>query len=242
MQIYANFQHNQKNMPKYFHRRGTLPKTVDKKLLYKVVIYSNHKKSKVLYTSRVIYPARRKYFEYLENNKIIFPKMWDWLGNPTNYELVLLGNSGDTIGKYKAPSGVVYNIAKKTKDGFFIKEINPYQVEERFKYHNTNKMVMFKDVVKLMVKETYTKTIMSFANKVLIEVFEKDELHLFILKNKFDAQRLYTEIKKFYYENHITDCFFFTAPPLGSELNELYKRIQQKLNISPSQLKKITTH
>lgn len=229
-------------MPKYFHRKGTLPKTVDKTLLYKVVIYSNHKKLKVLYTSRVIYPARRKYFEYLENNKIIFPKMWDWLGNLVNHELLLIGNSGNSMDKYKAPSGVVYNIMNKTKNGFLIKEINPYQIEERFKYHNANKMVMFKDVVKLMVKETYTKTIMFFNNKVLIEVFEKDELHLFILKNKFDAQRLYSEIKKFYYDNHITDCFFFTAPPLGLELSELYKRISQKLNISQSQLRKISTH
>lgn len=228
-------------MPKYYHRKGGLPKTVDRKLQYKVAIYSSQKKRKVLYKSRTIYPARSKYRQFLAENKPFFPKMWDWLGNPVNFELLLLGNWGESIDKYLAPSGVVYNVANKTKDGFFIKEIQPYKIEESFKYHNANKMVQFKDVIKLMVKEKYTKTLMTFANKVLIEIYEKDELHLFILKNKFDAQRLYDEIKKFYYANHITDCFFFTAPPLGAELNTLYNRVCEKLNITHNQLKKIST-
>lgn len=228
-------------MPKYYHGRGTLPKTAHREILYKVIVYSNHKRHKVLYKSRTIYPARRKYRQYLENNKPVFPKMWDWLGNPVNFELLLVGNWGESINKYEAPSGVVYNVANKTKDGFFIKEINPYLIEEKFKYHNINKMVTFKDVIKLMIKEKYTKTIMTFANKVLIEVFEKDELHLFIMKNKFDAQRLYDEVKKFYYNNHITDCFFFTAPNRGGELNTLYERVSKSLNISRNQLKKIST-
>jgi hypothetical protein len=228
-------------MPKYYHRPGTLPKTAHKELKYKVVVYVNRKRQKVLYTSRTYYPALRKYKEYLENNNPIFPKMWDWLGNPLSYELVLLGNWGESLSKYAAPSGVVYSIASKTTDGFLIKEIHPYQIEEKFKYHNANKMVTFKDVVKIMVKEKYTKTIMHFSNKVLIEVYEKDELHLFIMKNKFDSQRLYSEIKKFYLTNHIVDCFFFTAPERGLELYDLYDRISKKLNISKSQLSKTST-
>lgn len=228
-------------MPKYYHRPGTLPKTAHKELKYKVVIYANRKRQKVLYTSRTFYPAHRKYKQYLEENKPIFPKMWDWLGNPLTFELVLLGNWGDHVDKYEAPSGVVYNVAPKTSDGFLIKEIQPYQVEEKFKYHNANKMVTFKDVLKVMIRAKYTKTIITFANKVLIEIYEKDELHLFITKNKFDAQRLYDEVKKFYYNNNITDCFFFTAPPRGLELFELHERISQKLHISRSQLCKTST-
>lgn len=228
-------------MPKYYHQRGTLPKTAHKELRYKVVIYSNQKQKKILYDSRTYYPSKRKYDEYLAANDIVFPKMWDWLGNRLNFELVLLGNWGDVMEKYKAPSGVVYNVGRATKDGFHIKEIKPYLIEEKFKYHNTNKMVRFRDVVKLMVKERYTKTIINFTNKVLIEVVEKDEMHLYILKNKLDAQRLYDEVKKFYYANHITDCFFFSAPPRGTESYDFYSRISEQLNIDKDQLWKVST-
>jgi hypothetical protein len=208
---------------------------------YRVVIYCNRRQKKILYRSRTIYPARNKYNQYLAENKPFFPRMWDWLGNHVQYELLLVGNNGEHMDKYKAPSGVVYNVGKTLKDGFVIKDIQPYFIEEKFKYHNANKMVEFKDVVKLMVKEPYTKTIITFTNKVLIEVFEKDEPHLFILKNKSDAQRLYAAIKKFYLANHIGDCFFFTPPTRGWIHRELYVRLSEKLNISISQLKKIST-
>lgn len=228
-------------MPKYYHRPGTLPKTAHKELQYKVVIYLNQKPRKLLYRSRTIYPARRKYYQYLADNQIIFPKMWDWLGNPVAYELLLLGNWGEAMETYKAPSGVVYNVVRANKEGFLIKEIQPYLIEEKIKYYNTGKMVVFKDVVKLMIKEKYTKTLITFNNKLLIEIFEKDELHLFILKNKADALRLYGEIKKFYYANNISDCFFFTAPPRGTEQLDFYQRINEKLGISRLQLRKVTT-
>ena len=228
-------------MPKYYHRPGTLPKTAHKELLYKVVVYHNQKPCKTLYKSRTIYPARRKYYEYLANNQIIFPKRWDWLGNPLTYELLLLGNWGEAMEVYKAPSGVVYNVGRKTKDGFLIKDIQPYLIEEKIKYYNQRKMVTFKDVVKIMVREKYTKTMLTFNNKLLIEIYEKDVLHLFILKNKMDAQRLYDEIKKFYHANNISDCFFFQPPPRGVEQYDFYQRISDKLGISRVELRKIST-
>lgn len=229
-------------MPKYYHQTGVLPKNADKHLRYKVVIYVNQKRRKVLYSSRTIFPARRQYREILaENAKILFPKMWDWKGKRINAELLLVGNWGERLKKYKAPSGVVYDLPKQTKDGFLIKEIQPYLIEEKFKYYNTDKMVVFKDIIKLMMKETYTKTLITFSNKVLVDIYEKDEPHLFILKNKYDAQRLYDEIKKFYYLNQMGDCFFFNTPQLGKELTLLYERLHERIGISRLQLRKSTT-
>lgn len=226
-------------MPKYFHRRGRLTKTAHTNLQYKVVIYRNQKQQKILYKSRTIYPARKKYFKYLDDNKTHFPVMWDWLGKPVTYELLLLGNWGEQMDTYKAPSGVVYSVA--TKDGFLIKEINPYYIEEKFKYFNAKKLVTFKDVIKLMVKEKHTKTIIAFNNKLLVEIFEKDELHLFILKNKYDSERLYGAVKKFYYENHLGDCFFFVKPDRGADLLAFYDRIADRLGYPRQLLRRVAT-
>jgi hypothetical protein len=211
------------------------------------VLYRNHKQKKVLYKSRTIYPARKKYLQYLENNQVFFPIKWAALGKPVQYELLLLGNWGDKMTKYRAPSGVVYDVNLDTKDKLlikdklFIKDIQPYYVEEKFKHYNAHKMIKFKDVVKLMVNEVYSKILLSFNNKVYLEIVEKDEIHLFILKNKADAERLYQTVKNFYYQNQLTDCFFFTKPLRGAELTELYARISKKLGIRRYELKKIST-
>jgi hypothetical protein len=228
-------------MPKYYHRRGTLPNSAHKYLKYKVVIYYNQKPKKILYKSRTIYPAREKYRQYLADNNPYFPKKWDWLGKPVKYELLLLGNWGEVLDKYESPAGVVYTVNRKAKDGFVIKAISPYYIEEKFKYYNKQKMITFKDIIKLMVNEKYSKMIMSLNNKVLIEIVEKDELHLFILKNRDDAMRLYETIKQFYHLNKISDCLFLMKPPRGCELNELYTRICKQVGISRTELKKQST-
>jgi hypothetical protein len=228
-------------MPIYFHRPGKLPHTAHKNLHYKVVLYRNHKQRKVMYQSRTIYPARKKYLQYLENNRTIFPIKWDAFGKPVQYELLLLGNWGDKMTKYKAPSGVVYDVNLAANDGLFIKDIQPYYIEEKFKHYNTQKVIIFKDVAKLMMGEVYSKILFPFNNKLYLEIVEKDEIHLFILKNKADAERLYQTIKNFYYQNRLTDCFFFTKPMRGTELSELYERISSKLGISRYELKKTST-
>lgn len=228
-------------MPKYYHRRGTLPNSAHKYLKYKVVIYYNQKPKKILYKSRTIYPAREKYRNYLANNNPHFPKKWDWLGKPVKYELVLLGNWGEVMERYAAPSGVVYTVNRETKDGFVIKAISPYYIEEKFKYYNQKKMVTFKDIIKLMVNEKYSKMILPFNNKVLIEIVEKDELHLFILKNQDDAERLYETIKKFYNLNKISDCLFLSKPARGAELSAFYARVCEQLGIGRLELKKRST-
>lgn len=228
-------------MPKYFHRPGTLPKTAHKELKYKVVLYSNNTPRKVLYKSRTYYPSRKRYLQLLADNKPYFPKQWDWLGNPVKYELLLLGNWGEFIDKYTSPSGIVYDVVRKTKDGFVIKDIQPYYLEEKFKYYNAKKMIEFPDLIRLMVKEKCSKTLYTFNNKVVIEIFERDEIHLFILKNKDDAERLYDTIKRFYYLNKMSDCFFFHKPERGAELNNFYARISEQLGIPRTELKKTST-
>lgn len=228
-------------MPKYFHHRGNLNKTAHKYLQYKVVIYRNFKQYKILYKSRVIFPAQKRYKQYLENNQVYFPVKWDKYGKLIQYQLLLLGNWGEVMDKYTAPSGVVYNVGRITNDGFRIKNIQPYYLEEKFKYFKTKKIVRFKDVITLMMKERGTKTIMAVHNKLLIEVIEKEDMHLFILKNENDAQRLYKAIKQFYYLNKMSDCFFFKKPARGLELNALYARIVAITGIRQSELWKNST-
>lgn len=227
-------------MPTYFHRTGRLPKTAHKGIQYKVELYCNRKKVKTLYKSRVIFPARKKYNDYLENNIIYFPKEWDWLGQETHYELLLVGNWGEALTQYKTPSGVIYNIGK-TKEGFIIKDIRPYFIEEKFKHYNAQKMITFKDLLAFLMKEKYSKSILFFHNKLLIEIMESDELHLFILKNKQDAERLYKLVKKFYYENKMTDCFFFNIPQSWAGKKELYDRIHEKLGMSKAMITRQST-
>ena len=227
-------------MPKYYHRLGGLPKRTNKRNKYKVVLYCNQKKQKVFYKSRVIYPARKKYRELLVNNNVYFPKRWNWLGKPLNYELLLLGNYGEALEKYKAASGVVYNIGK-TSSGFFVKDIQPYDIEEKFKYYNIDKMIVFRDLIKVMMKETYSKTIMAIHNKLMIEIFETEDIHLFVLKNKKGAERLYDTIKKFYYENKMSDCFFFTKPAGHKDLDVIFSKIESSTGMSRSEINKIST-
>lgn len=228
-------------MPKYYHRPGTLPKSAHKKLQYKVVLYLNKKQQKTLYKSRTIYPSRKKYDEFLSENTVYFPKKWNWLGKRVQYQLLLLGNWGEVMDKYQAPSGVVYNVGRARKDGFVIKDIQPYYVEEKFKYHNANKMITFKELMTFMAKERNSKTLIVFNNKLIVEIFEKDEVHVFILKNKDDAERLYATVKKFYYLNKMSDCFFFKKPTRGLELTDYIERITENTGISRRELNKTST-
>jgi hypothetical protein len=122
-----------------------------------------------------------------------------------------------------------------------IKEIQPYLIEEKFKHYNTQKMITFKDLITLLMKEKYSKSIIAFHNKIAIEIFETEEIELFILKNKNDAKRLYHLIKKFYYDNKMTDCFFFNKPQNYMELITFYEKIHQKTGMTKTQVTKQST-
>lgn len=207
---------------------------------YKILLYNKGKRVSVLGTADNYSNAIKVYGEILKGNKCFFPKMYNWLGHETDYEIVLTGpKTGTSINHFRNDMGALVKV--KPKGDFVIKKINPYCVEEEFKHKNSDTKHTFKSLVKnFLVNNDNTKVILSINNKLVIQYFENDDLDVFVLKNREDSQRLNDTIRNFSYSNGLINFIFFKDPTIDT-IRPIYDSLEANYGISREWMSRVST-
>lgn len=207
---------------------------------YKVVLYENGKRLKTFAGFRVYPEALEYYNNKIKSNKTFFPKEINWLGRELDYEIAILGKKGRKLTKVQNDMGISIPIEMSPEAQFFIKDIHPYYIEEKFKYWNKNEMFTFKDLIKrTLMRTSTTKIVYNFNNKVLIVDDDTDDHHIFIVKCQSDAVRLVDTMRHFCIANNTTNVLFFYH---NFEVTEMFDKLVKKLGIRRTELHKVTTH
>jgi hypothetical protein len=209
--------------------------------MYKIIIYNNGKRVKVIKKYNTYTNAIKKYKELLDSNIVYFPKQTLWNGVKTDYELVLTAPIKNKAKEYfRNEMGALVKI--KTKGDFVIKKISSYKIEEVFKNKITDKKMTFKDLVKHFArKRNLTCVLQVINNKLVVEYFENEDIDMFILKDCDNAYNLCETIKEFNQINNITNFIYFQEPTMDSRIR-IYDILEEKYNISRVYMHKISTH
>ena len=160
-------------------------------------------------------------------------------GSPADYELGLIGPAdGKSVDYIRNNIGALVKV--KPKGDFILKKITPFEVEEEFLYKNTDKIYTFKEFVKDFLVNEKTNVIYTLNNKLIIEFFESDDIHLFVLKTNDESIRLNELIRDFSYSNDLTNFIFFTEPTKENKIR-LYDKLVDKLKVDRDYLQRVTT-
>jgi uncharacterized protein (DUF488 family) len=207
---------------------------------YKILLYNNGKRVKVIDQIDTYTNAVKVYNEILKDNVCFFPKEYNWLGEPTDYELVMIGpKSGTSIKHFRNEMGALVKV--KPKGNFVIKKINEYKIEEVFKHKNTGDKHTFRTLVKqFLVNNNNTKVVLSMNNKLVIEYFENEEIDVFVLKNQEDSLRLNETIKVFSQTNGLINFIFFTDPTIDT-VKRVYDALEENHGISREWMARTST-
>ena len=206
---------------------------------YKILLYNAGKRIKVLDSTRTYSESLSSYKEILKANKVFFPKEYDWLGDETDYELVLTGpKTGKSIEHFRNDMGALVKV--NTSGDFVIKKINPYYIEEEFKHKNTDLKYNFRGLVKDFLLGDNTMVVISINNKLVIEYFENESIDVFVLKNRSDSQRLNEVIKDFSYSNNLNNFIFFNDPTADT-IKRIYDSLETNYGISRRWMSRVTT-
>lgn len=206
---------------------------------YKILLYNAGKRIKVLDSTRTYSESLSSYKEILKGNKVFFPKEYDWLGDETDYELVLTGpKTGKSIEHFRNDMGALVKV--NTSGDFVIKKINPYYIEEEFKHKNTDLKYNFRGLVKDFLLGDNTMVVISINNKLVIEYFENESIDVFVLKNRSDSQRLNEVIKDFSYSNNLNNFIFFNDPTADT-IKRIYDSLETNYGISRRWMSRVTT-
>lgn len=197
--------------------------------MYQIILYNKGKRVKVIKKYNLYSNAIKKYRAILNANKVYFPKKTLWDGSETDYELVLIAPvKNKTKEFFRNEFGAMVKI--KPKGDFSIKQVSPYEIEEVFSDKLNNKKIVFKDLVKNLVKKhELTPVIYVLNNKIYIEYFDDVGVDLYVLKNCDDAYRLSETIKSFASANGLVNFIYFQEPSLENKtriydlLNDRYK-------------------
>ena len=206
---------------------------------YKIVLYNSGKRVKIVGSARTYSESLKLYKDALDTNGSYFPKEYDWLGNETDYELVLTGpKNGTSIKHFRNAMGALVKV--KTDGDFIIKKIRPYTIEEKFKHKNSGVLYDFKGIVKKFLLGNETKVVISINNKLVIEYFEDESIDVFVLKNSSDSQRLNDTIKNFSYSNNLNNFIFFNDPT-HETIRRVYDSLEDNHGISRRWMSRVST-
>jgi len=207
--------------------------------MYKIILYNGGKRVKVIKKYLFYKNALNKYKELISNNKVYFSKEYYSHKGKTDYELVLIGPKTNKSKEF-IPNNFGGKLRIKAGGDFSIRRVEKYQIEETFLDKIEKEKINFKILVKKMVKNKgLTNVVYLLNNKVCFSFFEKNDLDLYVLKNRYDSRRLFFKIHEFVSSNDLSNFIFFDKP-LMSNKKELYDILENTYGISRDYMQKVT--
>ena len=176
-----------------------------KKNVFQIILTSNGKRIKTIYSCASEMLVNKKFEELLsENKKIKFPVRYINIGKlvSANYELYIIRrNDNDTEStKLKDENGKIINF-KTDDENWMVYDRENYDKEESFWVYNYHPVFQRKDfnwiydnLIANSLSKYNFKQILVYQNKLLIST--TNSLNMVLCKNESDCIRLYNELAK----------------------------------------------
>jgi len=172
-----------------------------------IVLFKNKKKKKIIKGYLTDKNANLKYDKLLKENSVIFDVQIE-NSRPSHYEIALLSKEyAYQIPLFKTDEiGRNINIFLDDGDGYTIKRIDDYKIEELIYDYQTKQRITFNEFLKLYCPKNQLKIISTLHNKLIVQIDET--FNLFVLKNTKDSERLLRTLESFFIENGRSDSLF----------------------------------
>jgi hypothetical protein len=174
---------------------------------YKIVLFKNGERNKVLFSSNNKKSILKKYTKFIEEKKPKF--VMEYISRKKiMFELAVVTKESIDDSLYvKDSMGRTKEITLGESEYRFIKML-PYWREEKVYDHTSNSKISFSILMETYLQDKEFKQVFTLNNKVIIQ---KDEnFNVFSLKTISDALRLLTVIELEFLNGGRYDCLFVT--------------------------------
>ena len=174
---------------------------------YKIVLFKNGERSKVLFSSNNKKSILKKYTKFIEEKKPKF--IMEYISRKKiMFELAVITkeSTSDTL-HVKDSMGRTRQVTLGNSEYNFIKML-PYWKEEKIYDHSSKTKISFSDMMRLYLEDKEFKQVFTLNNKVVIQ--KDDKFNIFSLKTVSDALRLLTIIELEFLNEGRYDCLFVT--------------------------------
>tara|TARA_R100001443_G_scaffold114445_1_gene130471 strand:- start:11593 stop:12228 length:636 start_codon:yes stop_codon:yes gene_type:complete len=174
---------------------------------YKIVLFKNGERNKVLFSSNSKKSILKKYTKFIEEKKPKF--VMEYISRKkVMFELAVVTKESTTDSLYVKDSvGRTREITLGDSDYRFIKML-PYWKEEKIYDHTSQTKINFVTLMKNYLEDKEFKQVFTLNNKVIIQ--KDSNFNVFSLKTVSDALRLLTVIELEFLNDGRYDCLFVT--------------------------------
>ena len=174
---------------------------------YKIVLFKNGERNKVLFSSNNKKSILKKYTKFIEEKKPKF--VMEYISRKKiMFELAVVTKESTENSLYVKDSvGRTREITLSESEYRFIKML-PYWKEEKIYDHNLKSKITFLSLMENYLQDEDFKQVFTLNNKVIIQ--KDDMFNVFSLKTVSDALRLLTVIELEFLNKGRYDCLFVT--------------------------------
>ena len=174
---------------------------------YKIVLFKNGERNKVLFSSNNKKSILEKYTKFIEEKKPKF--VMEYISRKKiMFELAVVTKESTEDSLYVKDSvGRTREVTLSESEYRFIKML-PYWKEEKIYDHDLKSKITFLSLMENYLQDKDFKQVFTLNNKVIIQ--KDDVFNVFSLKTVSDALRLLTVIELEFLNNGRYDCLFVT--------------------------------
>jgi|TARA_R100000664_G_scaffold34130_2_gene54250 hypothetical protein len=173
---------------------------------YHIIIFNNHQKRKVLYTSTNYRNITRKYKQILKKSNVIFPiKLSRKKECVIELALICQGNCQDKTIQRRDDLGRLETVSSTNPD-FSILDINDFELEEKVYDHQRKKRRHIQEIIEEYVPQKNIVQIFKLNNKLVIQ--NNDQYFLFSLKTVKESDRLLECLRSHFRSVGKFNCLF----------------------------------
>jgi hypothetical protein len=174
---------------------------------YKIVLFKNGERNKVLFSSNSKKSILKKYTKFIEEKKPKF--VMEYISRKkVMFELAVITKESTTNSLYVKDSvGRTREVTLGDSDYRFMKML-PYWKSEKIYDHTSKSKINFDRMMETYLEDKEFKQVFTLNNKVIVQ--KDTDFSVFSLKTVSDALRLLTVIELEFLNNGRYDCLFVT--------------------------------
>lgn len=210
---------------------------------YRIVLYNNGKKQKIIFKSNNLGGIKTKYINMVKHNEVIVPKkiVNNKKFKSVNYELLLLESKQVSKNEIVVRDRVGKIIRdREIESGWLILERSNWKVEETFKvFGRDDRMNCVQIVKQILLPNKVYKQVYCVLNKLIIED-DNDHMEIITCKNKYDSGRLHDALQDICKKFEVKSVIFF-GKSTPENRSRLYPKILKKTGWKKSRVYRTST-
>ena len=202
---------------------------MSKKKKYKIILFCNKKRKKLIYQTISIASIRDLWYELKTEKRPPYVKEFGGKRNQKlDYELALIypdnrWAKNKTITK-RDEYGRLIDVGVDTK-GYRLKEMIPYWQEEKIYDHDNKVRIRYHELFEIFEKVTEISQVFTLNNKLFLQI--EDNVRMFGNKNLNDTERLFDLLKEDLLKSKKGN-FIFVRDITTSQRKDLYNLLEKK--------------